>query len=86
MAINFGWVGIYNVEFPSIKVTRSFDRMVLQSHVRHTKRPKATKLGKVVTYYKKPQPIKSRNPLNTQSREVKTFHFHYHNTYGYQTW
>ena len=32
--------------------------------------PMATKLGKVVTYYDKPQPIKSQNTLNTCLREV----------------
>ena len=35
-----------------------------------TTRPMATKLGKVVTYYKKLQPNKSQNLLNTWSREV----------------
>ena len=43
---------------------------MLQGHVRYfsgcittTTRPTATKLDKVVTYYKKPQPIKSHNPF-----------------------
>ena len=56
MAINFVSVGTYNDKFPSI----FFDRVVLQGHVKHiscsittTTRPMATKLGKLVTYYKK---------------------------------
>ena len=62
----------------SLKVTRSFDHVVLQGHINYfsccitnTTRPMATKLGKVVTYGKKLQPIKSHNPVNTGSREVK---------------
>ena len=58
------------------KVTRSSDHVVLQGHVNYfsccitnTTRPMATKLGKVVTYYKTLQLIKSHNPLNTWSRE-----------------
>ena len=43
----------------------------------------ATKFGKVSTYYKEIQTIKSHNPLNTWSCEV---YGHYHNTYSYQTW
>ena len=35
-----------------------------------TTRPMATKRGKVVTYYKKLQPVKSHNLLNTWSHEV----------------
>ena len=71
MAISFGNVGIYNEEFSSIKSPDP-----LQGHIKYfgccittTTRPMATKLGKVVTYYKKLQPIKSDNPLNTWSRK-----------------
>ena len=43
----------------------------------------AAKLGKVVTCYKKFQPIKSHNPLMVnplRSRDkLKTFYLHYHN-------
>ena len=59
------------------KVTRSFDHMVLQGHIKYfscciitNTRPMATKLGKEVTYYKKFQDIMSHNPLNTWSHEV----------------
>ena len=59
------------------KVTRFFDRVVLQGQVKYfsccittTTGSIATKLGKVVTYYKKLQPVKSRNPLRTWSRKV----------------
>ena len=54
------------------KNARSFNHVVLQGHVNYfsccittTTRPMATKLGKVVTYYKKLNPIKSHSPLNT---------------------
>ena len=54
------------------KVTRLFHHVVLQGHVKHfsccittTTRPMATKLGKVVTCYKKLQSIKLHKPLNT---------------------
>ena len=56
MTIIFVRVGTYNVKFPSI----FFDQVVFQGHVKHisccittTTRPMATKLGKLVTYYKK---------------------------------
>ena len=52
MATNFGRVGIYNKEFPSIKSPYPLI-------TRHT----ATKLCTVMTYYKKLQPIKSHKPL-----------------------
>ena len=70
MAINFYRVGIYTLR-------ASFDHVVLQGHVNYfsccittTTRPMATKLRKVVTYYKKLQIIKSHNLLNTWSHEV----------------
>ena len=57
--------------------TRSFYHMVLQGDIKYfsccitiTTMPMATKFGKVVTYYKKIEPIKSYNPLNMWSREV----------------
>ena len=71
IAINFGRVGIYNEEFPSIKLrglARWRKLFWLLHH--HCDKAIATKLGEVVTYYKKLQPIKSHNPLNTCSREV----------------
>ena len=47
----------------------------------------AMKLDKVVTYYKKLQPIKSHNLLKTWSRDkLKTVYLHYHSTYGYKIW
>ena len=59
------------------KSTRSFDHVALQGHVNYfsccittTTRPMDTEFVKVVTYYKKIQPIKSRNPLNTWSHVV----------------
>ena len=52
-----------------------------------TARPMATKCGNLVTYYKKMQPIKYHNPLNTRSHDkLKTFYLYHHNAYGYQTW
>ena len=64
MASNFGRVVIYN-EGSLYKVTRSFDHVVLQIHVKYfsccittTTKPMAMKLCKVVTYYKKLQPSK----------------------------
>ena len=76
MAINLGRVRIYNEEFLSIK-SQSFDHVVLQGHVNYFSccittitRTMGTKLGKVVTYCKKLQPVKSHNSLNTWSREV----------------
>ena len=39
------------------------------SSIDTTATPRATKLGKVVTYYKKLQPIKSHNLMNTWSRD-----------------
>ena len=55
ITINFVRVGTYNDKFPSIL----FDQVVLQGHVKHisccittTTRPMATKLGKLLTYYK----------------------------------
>ena len=97
MAINFGRMEIYIEEFPFLKVTISFDCMVLQCHVNYfsccittTTRPITTKLGRMLTYYKKLQSIKSHSLLKTWSREshdkLKSFYLHYHNTYGYQTW
>ena len=71
IAINFGRVGIYNEEFPSVKsrgLARWRKPFWLLHH--HCDKAIATKLGEVVTYYKKLQPIKSHNPLNTCSREV----------------
>ena len=63
---------MYNEEFPTIKTPE-----VMQGHVNYfsccittTTRPMATKLGKVVTYYKKLDPIKSHSPLNTWSLKV----------------
>lgn len=56
------------------KVTWSFDHAVLQGHVEYisfcittTTTPMATKGGKLVTYHKKLQSIKSHNPLNMWS-------------------
>ena len=79
MAISFGRVE-WGVPFN--KVTKSFDHVVLQGHIKcfsccitttttTTPRPMVTKLGKVVTYYKKLQPIKSHKPLNAWSHMVK---------------
>ena len=69
IVINFGRVGV-----PFHKATRSFDRVVLQGHVKYVSccitTTTRSKLGKVVTYNKKLQPIKSRNPLSTQSFKV----------------
>ena len=63
-----GWDIQWGVSFH--KVTRSFDHVVLQDHVKYfnccistTIRLMTTKLGKVVTYYKKLLPIKSQNTL-----------------------
>ena len=63
---------------PFYKVTLLFNHMVLQYGIKYfscciatSTKPMATKGSKVVTYYKKFQPIKSHNPLNTWSREVK---------------
>ena len=77
MAINFGRVGIYHEEFPCTKSTGSFHHMVLAGHVNYfsccittTIKPMITKLGKVVTYYKKIQFIKSHDALNTWPHEV----------------
>ena len=60
MAINFGKVGIYNEEFPSMK---SADPLISCSG-------KVIKLGKIVTYYKQLPSMKSHNPLNTLSQEA----------------
>ena len=64
MDINFGRVGIYNKEFLSKKSPDPFYRVVLQCHIKYfsccittTTRLVAIKLGKVVTYCKKLQPI-----------------------------
>ena len=58
MAINFGRVGIYNEEFPS---TKSSEPLITWfCFIITTIRRTVSKLGKVVTYYKKIQPIKSR--------------------------
>ena len=66
-------VDIYNEEFFS---TKSPDPLITQGHVNYfscyvitTARPVATKFGKFVTYYKKTQPVKSHNLLNTWSLE-----------------
>ena len=62
---NIQWAVLFH------EVTRFFDPVVLQIHVKYfsccittTARPMAIKLDKVVTYYKKLQPITSHNPLN----------------------
>ena len=54
---------------PFHKITRSFN-YILQGHIKYfsycistSTRAMALKLGKVVTYYKKVQFIKSHNPL-----------------------
>ena len=69
MVIGLGRLGIYNQKFPSIK---SPDPLITRSCkvtkyciccITNTTRPMATKRGKVVTYYKKLQPIKSHNPF-----------------------
>ena len=77
VAIKLGRVGIYNDEFPSITSPGFLIMWFLQGHVicfscciTATTRRMATKLGKVVTYNKKLQLIKSHNPLNTWSGEV----------------
>ena len=78
MAFNFGKVGVHSeIKDHAIKVTKPFDHLVLQGHVKYvscsitiTTRPMFTKLGKVVTYYNKLQLTKSHNPLNMWSREV----------------
>ena len=78
VAINCGRLGINNEEFPSIKSPEPlilWSHMVLQDHVNYfscciTTTTRPTKIGKVVTYYEKLQPIKSHNPLNTWSCEV----------------
>ena len=57
--------------------TRSFNHVVLKGQVNHfsccvttVTRPMCTRLGgKVVTWYKELQPIKSHNPLSTCSRD-----------------
>ena len=75
MPILAGWECA--IRSPFYKVTRSFDHMVLEGHIKYfrccivtTTRPMATKCGKVVTYYKKLQPIKSHNPLNMWPSKV----------------
>ena len=67
-------MGIYNEEFFSIN---SLDPLITQVRsiyfiycIITTTKPMATKFGKIVTYYKRIQPIKSYNPLNTSSLEV----------------
>ena len=67
IANNFGRVGIYKKGVPFHEVTRYFDHVVLQKHVNYfsccitaTIWPMTTKLGKMVTHYKKIQPIKSQ--------------------------
>ena len=77
MAINFGRMGIYNEKFPSLVLPDSLYHAVLQGFANNfscsitiTTRSMAIKLGKVVTYYQKLQPIKIHNPLNTWAREV----------------
>ena len=77
MAINFGTGGEIQSGIPLCKVTKSFHHMVLQGLIKYfnsfiitTTRIMATKLGKIVTYYKELQPIKPHNPLNTWSHEV----------------
>ena len=78
MAINFGRAGKCNKDFSFIKSPDPLNHMVLQGHLKYfsccittaATRPMTTKLGKVVTYYKKHQSIKSHNPLNTRSRGV----------------
>ena len=73
MAIKFGRVGDMQWSIPFHKVTKSFDHMVLQGHVKHFSFCMTTTTkqnGKMVIHYKKPQPIKSHNPLNTWSCEV----------------
>ena len=74
MLINFFRVGKYIEEFTFI---RSFDHVVFQGHVNcfsylitPTTRPMDTKLGKMVTNYKKIQPIKSHNPWFTWPHEA----------------
>ena len=75
IAINFwqGWDMQWGVPFH--KVTKSFDHVVLQGHVKCfscvSLPPQVLwPLNLTATYYKKLQPIKLHIPLNTWSREV----------------
>ena len=61
LSILAGWDIQWGVPFQ--KVASSFDHTVLCG-LTTTTRPMATKRGRVVTYYKELQPIKSHNPLN----------------------
>ena len=65
-------VGIYKGKFSSIKSPDPFIALVLQVHVKYfscfitnATWHMATKLGKVVTHYKKRQSITSQNSLMT---------------------
>ena len=49
--------------------------------------PMATKPGRVVTYYRKTIPTKTRERVITWSRDkCKTLYLHFRSTYGQQTW
>ena len=65
MATNFGRVRIYNDDLSSESHQKYFS-----CYITVTARPIATKLVEVVTYYKKLQPVKPDNPLNTWSHWV----------------
>ena len=77
------------------KITRSFDHVVLQGHVKYqicyistTATPMTTKLGKVLTWYEKLSSITFCNPLNTwrSSGKLRALYLIYHNDNGHQTW
>ena len=68
MAINFGRVQIHHEELPSIKSQHfliTWSCKVMKNILAAVSLPMTSKLGKVVTYYKKPQPNTSHKPLNT---------------------
>ena len=96
LAINLSRLGI-QWRFPFHKVTRAFDHVVLQVHVKYfscfittVTRTMATKL---VKWY---LALRNFNPLSHTSlwtcghvrllNKLKTIYLYYYNTYGHQTW
>ena len=64
------------------------DHLTNQTHcISTTRMSMATKLGRMVTYLDDLLPIKSHDPLITQSFEIiLSLYLHYHSAYGQQTW
>ena len=65
---------------PSHKVIWPFDHFILQNRVINEKEPLATKLDRVLTFFRGLLPLKAHGLGVTWS------YLHYHKSYGYQNW